>query len=122
MVKRAARPCPSPGCFELVRGSNRYCPSCKSKKQKEARARRGPVDRDRYGKRWRDIRAEHLMLQPWCVDCGVLAVEVDHIIPIEQGGTNDHDNLASRCKSCHSRKTAKFDGGFGNPIVPIDRR
>ena len=30
---------------------------------------------------------------------------VDHIIPLEDGGTDADANLAVRCASCHSRKT-----------------
>jgi 5-methylcytosine-specific restriction protein A len=42
---------------------------------------------------------------------------VDHIIP--HGGDMrlfwNRGNWAALCQSCHSRKTAKQDGGFGNP-------
>jgi 5-methylcytosine-specific restriction protein A len=41
------------------------------------------------------------------------STEVDHIIPLRQGGKNTMDNLQGLCKSCHSRKTALEDGGFG---------
>lgn len=27
----------------------------------------------------------------------------------------DESNLVTLCRSCHSRKTASHDGGFGNP-------
>lgn len=57
------------------------------------------------------------MMQPKCVSCGQAATEVDHIVPIDRGGSNSHSNLQSMCKSCHARKTAKFDGGFGNPVI-----
>ena len=30
---------------------------------------------------------------------------VDHIKPIEEGGTDDDDNLETKCDSCHGRKT-----------------
>ena len=36
--------------------------------------------------------------------------EVDHIIPLEQGGTHDETNLQALCKPCHSAKTAREDG------------
>lgn len=32
--------------------------------------------------------------------------EVDHIIPLYKGGSNDLSNLVSLCRECHSKKTA----------------
>jgi len=43
----------------------------------------------------------------------VAATEVDHIVPLRAGGTNDAENLQALCKSCHSRKTAIEDGRWG---------
>lgn len=59
----------------------------------------------------------HLARHPLCVECQakgmvVAAAEVDHIVPLADGGTNDDENLQSLCKSCHSRKTAR-ESGFG---------
>lgn len=34
--------------------------------------------------------------------------EVDHIVPLRKGGTNDPANLALRCRSCHGLKDAKL--------------
>jgi 5-methylcytosine-specific restriction protein A len=36
--------------------------------------------------------------------------EVDHIKPLEHGGTNDDDNLQLLCSICHKIKTAKDRG------------
>lgn len=33
--------------------------------------------------------------------------EVDHIKALSEGGTNDAENLALRCKSCHAKRDAK---------------
>ena len=38
------------------------------------------------------------------------ATEVDHIIPREQQGTDQRENLQGLCKACHSAKTATEDG------------
>ncbi len=43
----------------------------------------------------------------------VVATEVDHIVPLAAGGSNTIDNLQPLCRSCHSKKTVKEDGGFG---------
>jgi len=45
--------------------------------------------------------------------CGNPSTVADHIVPLEQGGENTFENLQGLCASCHNRKTAKYDGGFG---------
>lgn len=47
-----------------------------------------------------------------CVDCGLISVtnEVDHDIPLEQGGLNDQSNYRIRCIECHKAKTAREAG------------
>lgn len=44
-----------------------------------------------------------------CVDCGRVSAdnEIDHDIPLEQGGTHDESNLRTRCKECHQAKTSR---------------
>lgn len=37
--------------------------------------------------------------------CTIKATEVDHIIPVTNGGTDDLYNLASTCHLCHNDKT-----------------
>ena len=73
-------------------------------------------------KQWAAIRTTHIQahedntLCRMCLDEGfyVPMTDVDHI----DGDTynNKPNNLQSLCKSCHSSKTAKEDGGFGNKI------
>jgi predicted kinase len=62
------------------------------------------------GRRWRAIRAAVLLEEPTCRHCRergkiVRAVEVDHIISVRAGGSNDHDNLQALCADCHKRKS-----------------
>lgn len=69
---------------------------------------------------WRDgIRPAKLRQDPLCVDCSkqgraVAATEVDHVDGDPEN--NSPENLASMCKPCHSRKTARHDGSFGNTV------
>jgi 5-methylcytosine-specific restriction protein A len=66
---------------------------------------------------WRAIRKEQLAKEPYCRTCrrkGIwrLANQVDHI---DGDASNDAPtNYQSLCGPCHSRKTAREDGGFGN--------
>lgn len=113
---RACLGLPGQPCDELVQSGSR-CPSCEAIR---IQARRQAQDANRptasargYGAPWRPIRAEHLAMEPDCVFCGALATEVDHIIAKRDGGTDDHVNLRSLCKPCHSRRTARDQLGWG---------
>jgi 5-methylcytosine-specific restriction protein A len=54
-----------------------------------------------------------LASHPLCAVCDEPATDVDHIDG--NARNNDVHNLQSLCHSCHSRKTARQDGGFGRP-------
>lgn len=74
------------------------------------------------------MRKRQLSIHPECQECMregrlVRATECDHIKP-HKGDKKlffDANNLQSLCASCHSRKTAKEDGGFGNPSIHAAR-
>ena len=93
----------------------------KTKEQRQASSKRG------YGAPWRRLRAEVMtdiaIEQGWpypcceyCLNDGehVHATDLDHKVSKRRGGTDDRDNLQALCHSCHSKKTAKEDEGFGN--------
>lgn len=61
---------------------------------------------------WRSVREVVLIRDAFrCTepDCrrAVSGAEahVDHVIPREDGGTDEPGNLKTKCRSCHSRKT-----------------
>lgn len=47
--------------------------------------------------------------QNWCcAHCGDMleaTYEVDHVVELQDGGTNELDNLMALCRNCHGRKT-----------------
>lgn len=74
-----------------------------------------------YDRRWRRARAAFLQLHPLCADCEqrglvTVATVVDHVRP-HKGDQDlfwDETNWQPLCGPCHSTKTAREDGGFGN--------
>ena len=83
--------------------------------------RRLSAARQGYGRRWQEARKHFLSSNPLCVVCkreGVitLATHVDHIKP-HRGDMKlfwNRNNWQPLCASCHSNKTNREDGGFGN--------
>lgn len=113
------KPCRMRGCSALGVQSG-YClahrPSAKPVMTAEARARKRLYDTAH----WKRVRQAKLFQQPLCEECLkrdelVAADHVDHIVAVADGGSfDDEANLRSLCRSCHSSKTARQDGGFGN--------
>ena len=128
--------CAYPGCHAPVPRGERYCErhakagakrdaeiEAKAKAARDARRRqvRGTTAQRGYGGRWQTLRKRFILQHPYCQEClkqGKLkeATDVDHIVP-HRGCAKllfDEANLQALCHECHSRKTAKEDGGFGN--------
>lgn len=58
-----------------------------------------------------NIRKKHFRDNPLCVDCekqGItrLAVELDHIVELADGGAESEANRQGLCKDCHTAKSA----------------
>ena len=79
------------------------------------------------GRTLQAIRKRHLSAQPLCVVCDkagrvTLAQELDHIIALCNGGTNDDDNLQPLCKACHTDKTRTDKGQIARATYGQDAR
>lgn len=87
----------------------------------QQRDRQRPSARHRgYDAEWQRLSAEFLRRRPVCVTCGQPATVTDHIVP-HRGNERlrlEPLNWQPLCRSCHARKTAAADGGFGNPRRP----
>jgi 5-methylcytosine-specific restriction protein A len=91
-------------------------PGGKAKQRSITDAQRPSAAARGYGWQWGKLRKLVLVRQPLCQSPGCFnaATDVDHIIPKAKGGTDALENLQALCKPCHSRKTARRDGGFGH--------
>jgi 5-methylcytosine-specific restriction protein A len=47
-------------------------------------------------------------------------VEVDHILPVHKGGTDEDDNLQALCHECHESKTRTDLGQRDRPATGLD--
>lgn len=126
-------PCIETRCsrFAVYRGRcEEHAPQRERETHRDVRQRRDPAVRHVYStKRWRILRRRKLTANPICEACGeVLATEVDHVKPIEDGGRPySLANLSSLCSPCHGRKTnaevrARTYGAQGQPLVVIAGR
>ena len=111
MAVKAMRTCAKPGCAALTPGT--YCDMHKPKDD----GRKIREYRDWYkSARFRSARSDFMAEHPFCQICGARATDLDHIKP-HKGDPDlfwEVDNWQALCASCHSRKTAREDGGFGN--------
>jgi 5-methylcytosine-specific restriction endonuclease McrA len=66
---------------------------------------------------WLKARGKYLADHRTCEAprCGQPSSHVDHRLSRARGGASlDPSNFMALCPSCHSRKTARQDGGFGH--------
>ena len=114
MPAASLRPCAARGCSGLVSRGVRYC-QAHSKAPISQRRQVKPIQ---YGGRWRKVSKAFLGLpgNAWCRSCGAIAQCVDHVRAHEGDELLfwDQGNWQPLCNSCHSKKTASEDGGFGN--------
>jgi 5-methylcytosine-specific restriction protein A len=119
MAIRSKSICRHAGCNVLLNEAG-YCEQHAKLHQQQSDAQRGSAHQRGYNRRWQKARVTFLMRSPLCKHCAdaglvVAATDVDHIIPHkgDQALFWDSSNWQSLCKSCHSKKTAREDGGFG---------
>jgi 5-methylcytosine-specific restriction protein A len=111
LPRKPPTPCAQPGCRELCH--ERFCP----RHAKEHAAHYERHQRDRNLKKhydspaWRRLRRAFLLRHPLCQSCEAHgkytpALEVHHVVPLSQGGTDFEGNLQALCKVCHSQHHA----------------
>jgi 5-methylcytosine-specific restriction protein A len=128
MPVSAPRPCPRAGCNRLISGRQRYCSDCQRIYERQKDEHRPNSHQRGYDRQWRKASKDYLERNPLC-ECPECkdpntgeqirlwsAEVVDHIKP-HRGDMRkfwDEDNWQAMAKTCHDKKTAREDGGFGN--------
>jgi 5-methylcytosine-specific restriction protein A len=106
------RLCIVAGCPNALTGKGRCDEHRKPIERERSRRRREKTNGVYKTKMWLRRRLQVLSRDPICADgrvCGGnrLSTEVDHVIPLEQGGAPyAMDNLRGTCSDCHQAKTA----------------
>jgi ATP-dependent DNA helicase RecQ len=63
------------------------------------------------GWQWAKLRAAVRERDGGCVRCGsTVRLEVHHVLPLVEGGSNEPGNLITLCRRCHGR-SHRADGG-----------
>jgi len=100
--------CLVPRCPNLVEG--RRVTHCDEHKPKTNTWAQKNFERSSSGWEWRSIKKRVLRRDgSFCQakGCTDHATEVDHIVPIHQGGTDDLSNLTSLCGAHHRDKSER---------------
>lgn len=119
MPNRSKKLCYKSGCRELT--TRQYCEKHEIEVKQRNEWQRGNSAERGYDHKWRKARKGYLLLNPYCVECKKNgdyepSTVVDHIEP-HKGDQElfwNRKNWQALCASCHSIKTAKEDGGYGN--------
>jgi len=130
MTTAPKKPCRNRQCKLTTNNKNGFCDNCQPAAnqrekavRKEYNTRRNPIVKKWLNSsRYLKTRKIFLSRNPLCKRCSaenrpVLATILDHVTP-HKGDVGlfwDASNWQPMCKTCHDRKTAAEDGGFGNP-------
>lgn len=113
MPKRSKKYCVYPGCLGYALPGKNYCEKHVRKTVRTKDTRPSPSKRG-YGRQWQKIR-ERVLREYGIPKERWYLYDVDHEPPYDPAVEPDHTKylLTPRLHAEHSRKTAKYDGGFG---------
>lgn len=106
MPSRAPRLCP--GCRRII--TDARCPSCTPEPFTSQRPRVRKHPSRVNARAWRRLRLQvfdeqgFICAEPECVQ---LCTRLDHITPIQEGGSDERSNLQGLCEPHHDEKTQR---------------
>jgi 5-methylcytosine-specific restriction endonuclease McrA len=88
-------------CFK--RKDTFHCGDCCEWFEVKEPVKRKPIPKSKRTKVWEKTKRR-------CAYCGIKLkypdMTVDHLVPVQHGGTDDFDNLLAACRSCNHRKSS----------------
>lgn len=113
MATAAPKPCRHSGCAALSYSKSGYCDKHVGEDVKEWVKAVGQTGRG--GRPWRRLRSLVLDRDGWLCQCEqcqqrlmpLVAHEVDHIVSLAEGGTDDPENLRAINRDCHRAKSQR---------------
>lgn len=121
------QPCLEVGCPNYATSRGRCDEHRKERERERSRQRRADPERGKrvklyHSKRWQVLRRAVLARDPICKVCGErLSQEVDHVVPLSQGGDEwSLDNTQGICSPCHALKSGRESAGKGRVGAQAD--
>lgn len=100
---RLPRRCIERGCTKRTLGAR-----CTLHRRAKDRARGTAAERG-YDAEWGRLSLSYRSEFPYCQlrgpHCHLVAVDIDHRVPLRAGGRSEWSNCVSTCRPCHRRKT-----------------
>ena len=103
-MPRANRLCSEPSCLNRPVANGR-CQSHPFERYQDPWSRETPYS----GNISSADKSRVMYEEPGCASCGVATepLQIDHIIPVHLGGSDERVNLQRLCIPCHTAKTSK---------------
>lgn len=84
----------------------------RSRLQVQQTTRNPDAEKRTRGRSWMEKRDRWFRNHPLCAECErqgrvTAATQLDHVVPLIDGGADDDSNYQSLCVPCHKEKTAR---------------
>lgn len=108
--------------FQVFKETQKYLKYIKDKQKEKNEVIETPLEKTKRNTIKDDEKFKLLKSQDF--DCSICRkfifyelFEIDHVIPLHLGGSNNISNLQTLCLECHLFKTSKLDNGFIKSLI-----